>query len=487
MAGNVLDLAESVAQLWIDGGFAPAADAATFEVTDPSDDHVVTRVADADLVDADRALSAAHRAQLAWALVPPRERAEVLRRAFELMTARRRQLAELITLENGKPLADSLGEVSYAAEFFRWFAEEAVRIAGDFGTAPAGGVRNIVTRRPAGVAVLVTPWNFPAAMATRKIAPALAAGCAVVLKPASETPLTALAIASLLGEAGVPAGVANVLPTTRTAEVVDHLLDDEHVRVLSFTGSAPVGRLLLRKAADRVLNTAMELGGNAAFVVTADADVEAAVEGALMAKFRNGGQACTAANRFFVHEDVAAEFTERFVARVAEFTDGAGAADGVDIGPLVNHKSVEKVRGLVDAAVAAGATIAYQAETPEQGSYYPPTVLTGVSVDSPVFVAEVFGPVASIATWRDEAALIEQVNVTEFGLSSYLYSGDLQHAIDLAGAFDAGMVGINRGLVSDPSAPFGGVKQSGVGREGGHEGIEEYQETQYFSTAWPVR
>ncbi|KAB1658677.1 MULTISPECIES: NAD-dependent succinate-semialdehyde dehydrogenase [unclassified Pseudoclavibacter] len=482
---ELIDYARSVSGLWIDNEFVDAKSGETFAVIDPSTEDAFVEVADAGLADADRALASAHEAQIAWAKVAPRQRGEVLRRAFELMIERRQQLAELISLENGKALSDALGEVTYAAEFFRWFAEEAVRIEGEYLTAPAGGVRNLVTRRPAGVAVLVTPWNFPAAMATRKIGPALAAGCATVLKPAGETPLTALAIAQILAESGLPAGLVNVLPSSHTAEIVDHLLDDQHVRVISFTGSTPVGKVLLRKAADRVLNTAMELGGNAAFVVTADADVEAAVEGALTAKFRNGGQACTAANRFFVHADIAERFTRRFIERAADLAVGAGLAEGTDIGPLVNRKSVDKVSELVAAAVRDGATVAYQSEVPETGYYAPVTVLTDVTPASPVFAEEVFGPVASIATWSDEDALIESVNDTDYGLASYVFAGELRHAVDIANRIDAGMVGVNRGLVSDPSVPFGGFKQSGVGREGGHEGIEEYQETQYFSVAWP--
>jgi len=447
----------------------------TFDVHDPATKAVIASVPDGTVADATAAVDAAARAFPSWAATAPRARAEVLRRAFELIVADTDRLAALITSENGKSDADARAEVAYAAEFFRWFGEEAVRTEGAYGESPAGGTRTIVTHRPVGVAALVTPWNFPAAMATRKIAPALAAGCTVVLKPAAETPLTALAIARTLTEAGVPDGVVNVVPTTDAAAVVTAWLQDDRVRKVSFTGSTRVGKVLLEQAADRVLNASMELGGNAPFVVTADADIEAAVAGAMIAKFRNGGQACTAANRFFVHASVADEFSARFGA----------AIEALEVAPLISGKAVDGVRALVDEAVAAGARVAHQGQAPSAGWYHPATLLVGVRPDMRIVREEIFGPVAPVITWDDEATMIEQVNDTEFGLAAYLYAGRLQDALRIAESIDAGMVGINRGIVSDPAAPFGGVKQSGIGREGAREGIREYQETQYFSVDFP--
>jgi succinate-semialdehyde dehydrogenase/glutarate-semialdehyde dehydrogenase len=448
--------------------------AATFEVHDPATRDVIAHVADGTALEADSAVSAAARAFPGWAATAPRARAEILRRAYELIVADLDRLAALITLENGKSDADARGEVLYAAEFFRWFSEEAVRTDGDYGSSPAGGTRTVVTARPVGVAALVTPWNFPAAMATRKIAPALAAGCTVVLKPAAETPLTALAIARILTEAGVPDGVVNVVPTTDPATVVTAWLEDARVRKVSFTGSTGIGKVLLKQAADRVLNASMELGGNAPFVVTADADIEAAVAGAMIAKFRNGGQACTAANRFFVHADVAEEFNARFGAAIA----------ALPVAPLISAKAVANVKALVAEAVEQGARVASQGLVPGAGWYHPATLLTDVTAEMRLVREEIFGPVAPVVTWTDEADLLAQVNDSEYGLAAYVYAGRLQDALRLAEQIDAGMIGVNRGLVSDPAAPFGGVKQSGIGREGAREGIREYQETQYFSVDW---
>ncbi len=445
--------------------------ATTFEVHNPATTSVVASVSQGTADEATEAVDAASRAFAAWAGTTPRTRAEVLRRAYELMVADTGELAGLITVENGKSDADARAEVGYAAEFFRWFGEEAVRHEGSYGESPAGGTRTIVTSRPVGVAALVTPWNFPAAMATRKIAPALAAGCTVVLKPAAETPLTALAIARILSAAGVPDGVVNVVPTTDAATVVTTWLTDERVRKLSFTGSTGVGKVLLKQAADRVLNTSLELGGNAPFVVTADADLEEAVAGAMVAKFRNGGQACTAANRFYVHESVAEQFTALL----------GGAIEALEVPPLINQRAVERVRAMVDEAVAAGARIAHQGPTPRQGWFYPATLLAGVTPAMSVVADEIFGPVAPVLTWSSDQTLLDQVNNSEYGLAAYVYAGRLQDALRLAESIEAGMVGINRGVVSDPAAPFGGVKQSGLGREGAREGIREYQETQYFS------
>jgi succinate-semialdehyde dehydrogenase/glutarate-semialdehyde dehydrogenase len=457
----------------------------TFDVIDPATHEVVDRVTDAGPDEARAAVDAAAAAFPGWAATAPRARAEVLRAAYELMTRDRDRLAALISAENGKARADAEAEVTYAAEFFRWFSEEAVRSDGDYATAPASGAKTLVTHQPVGVAALVTPWNFPAAMATRKIAPALAAGCTVVLKPAHETPLTAIAVAELLAEAGVPAGVVNVVPTTDAAAVVTTWLEDERVRKISFTGSTPIGKVLLRQAAERVVTASMELGGNAPFVITADADLDAAVAGAMIAKFRNAGQACTAANRFYVHADVAEDFVARFGKAVADLRVGPASDPATEIGPLITEKAAREVRALVDSAVAAGATVAHRADAPTEGWYVAPTILTDVAPDAEILTGEIFGPVAPIVTWYDEEEMLGLVNGSEFGLAAYVYSGRLQDAIRLAEGIEAGMVGINRGLVSDPSAPFGGVKQSGLGREGAREGLREFQETRYFSVDWP--
>jgi succinate-semialdehyde dehydrogenase/glutarate-semialdehyde dehydrogenase len=458
----------------------------TFPVDDPATGEIITHVADGDSADATAAVGAAHGALAGWRETPARTRSEALTRCYELMIRDRDQLAGLIMAENGKSRADAIGEITYAAEFFRWYAEEAVRSGGDYGATPSGGARTVVTHRAVGVAALVTPWNFPAAMATRKIAPALAAGCTVVLKPAAETPMTAIAIAELLAEAGIPDGVVNVVPTTDAAAVVCTWLADSRVRKISFTGSTGVGRLLLRQAAERIVNSSMELGGNAPFIVTADADLDAAVDGAMIAKFRNGGQACTAANRFYVHAAVIDEFTERFGIKVKELTVGA-ARSGAQIGPLISRRALANVEALVDDAVRAGAHVSHQASVGESGGYfYPPTVLSGVRFDNPIVENEIFGPVAPIIEWSDDHEVIEWANASEMGLAAYVYAGNLQRAMRMAEALEAGMVGINRGVVSDPSAPFGGFKQSGLGREGARLGLEEFQETQYFSLDWPA-
>jgi len=470
--------------IWVDGSGRPASDDATFSVLDPATGRVVAEVSDGSVADAAAAVAAADRALPGWAATPPRQRAEMLRRAFELMVAETDTLARLISAENGKSRADARAEVAYAAEFFRWFGEEAVRTEGAYGVSPQGGTRTVVTHRPVGVAALVTPWNFPAAMATRKIAPALAAGCSVVLKPAAETPLTALALAQALSRAGVPDGVVNVVPTTDPAAVVSAWLDDPRVRKLSFTGSTGVGRRLLAQAAQRVVNTSMELGGNAPFVVTADADVQAAVAGALVAKFRNGGQACTAANRFFVHEDVRAEFTARFGAAVEAFTVGPACQDSSQLGPLISSQARDQIVALVERAVGQGARISHRGSAPSEGWFYPPTVLVDVPADADILDAEIFGPVAPVVAWSDEDDMVRMANATEMGLAAYVYSGDLGTAMRIGERLEAGTVGVNRGIVSDPAAPFGGLKQSGVGREGAREGIRAFQETQYLSLEW---
>ncbi|GAA1948149.1 NAD-dependent succinate-semialdehyde dehydrogenase [Nocardioides panacihumi] len=470
--------------LFIGGAWRPGG-AGEFDVLDPATGEVVARVSDGTETDGVAAVDAAAAAFPAWAAAAPRERSEILRRTFELMLRDREELARLISAENGKALADARAEVTYAAEFFRWFAEEAVRTAGDYGSSPSGGTRTVVSHKPVGVAALVTPWNFPAAMATRKLAPALAAGCTTVLKPASETPLTTLAVVRLMVEAGLPDGVVNVVTTKRSGPLVSAWLADPRVRKISFTGSTEVGRVLLRQAADRVVNTSMELGGNAPFVITEDADLDLAVEAALVAKFRGGGQACTAANRFYVHADVAVDFADRFGTAVEKLSVGP-ASEGNDVGPLISVRAVEEVRSLVERAVASGATISHRAAVPEDGGfYYPPTVLIGVPDDADIVQNEIFGPVAPLVTWTDEAEMLRLVNGTEMGLAAYVVAGDLGRALRISEAIDAGMVGVNRGLVSDPSAPFGGMKQSGLGREGARAGLEEFLETQYFSIHWP--
>ncbi|MBZ5738581.1 NAD-dependent succinate-semialdehyde dehydrogenase [Nocardioides mangrovi] len=461
-------------------------DPRTLAVQDPATLATIAQVPDEGPDDARLAVDRAAAAFADWSRTSPRHRSDVLRRAFELMLRDKDELTGLIAAENGKSLADAAAEVGYAAEFFRWFSEEAVRPGGQYGEAPAGGVRTIVSHRPVGVAALVTPWNFPAAMATRKIAPALASGCTVVLKPAAETPLTALAIGRLLTEAGVPDGAVEIVTSTDAPGVVTAWLTDDRVRKVSFTGSTGVGRALLHQAADRVLNASMELGGNAPFVVTEDADLEAAVAGAMIAKFRNGGQACTAANRIYVHSDIAFDFLARFGAEVEKLAVGR-AADGAAIGPLISAAAVDRVTAAVDRAVAEGARISHRAELPDaSGYFYPPTVLADVPADAAILTEEIFGPVAPVVVWHDEDELIRQVNDTEYGLAAYVFAGDLGRAVRLAERIEAGMVGVNRGLVSDPSAPFGGVKQSGLGREGARDGLREFQETQYLSVDWPA-
>jgi succinate-semialdehyde dehydrogenase/glutarate-semialdehyde dehydrogenase len=471
--------------LCINGQREAAASGRTFAVTDPATGEHLADVPDADEADGKRAVDAADAAFKSWAATSPRERSEMLRRTFELMHAEGENLAALMSAENGKSLPDARAEVAYAAEFFRWFAEEAVREEGQYMESPAGGTRTIVTSRPIGIAVLATPWNFPAAMATRKIGPALAAGCTVVLKPASETPLTVFAIYDILLRAGVPAGVVNVVPTTDPNALMSGWLSDQRVRMVSFTGSTRVGSLLLTQAAPRIVTPAMELGGNAPFVVHKDADIEQAVAGAMIAKFRNGGQACTAANRFYVHEDVKDAFVEKFGRELESLRVGSAFENDNQIGPLISARAVEGVTRLVNDALDRGAKVAHQAPAPQdQGSFYPPTLLVDVPEDADVVLNEIFGPVVPIVTYTDDDALVQQLNRTEFGLASYIYSGNLNWALHTAERTEAGMVGINRGIVSDPAAPFGGVKQSGIGREGAHEGVKEFREIQYFSVAW---
>jgi succinate-semialdehyde dehydrogenase/glutarate-semialdehyde dehydrogenase len=467
------------------GGEWSSGKSGILTVLNPATEDVLAEVADASPEDGLAAVGAAADALPKWAATPPRQRGECLRRAFELMTDRAEQLARLMVLENGKALRDARGEILYAAEFFRWYAEEAVRIDGHLSTAPSGANRIMVLRQPVGVSYMITPWNFPAAMATRKIGPALAAGCTVVLKPAKETPLSALAVAAILSEAGVPDGVVNVVPTRKPGPMTEAILADPRVRKLSFTGSTEVGRMLLKQAADYVTNCSMELGGNAPFLVLADADIDAAVDGAFLAKMRNGGEACTAANRFYVHERVADEFSAKLATRLAALKMGPGLEDGVDLGPLVNADTRAKVSDLVESATGDGAKVLTGGHAPDRAGYfYEPTVLDSVPADAGILSEEIFGPVAPIVRFSETDEAIALANNTEYGLVSYLYSGNLALALRTAEALEAGMVGINRGVVSDPAAPFGGVKQSGLGREGAHEGLLEYTETKYIAVDW---
>jgi succinate-semialdehyde dehydrogenase/glutarate-semialdehyde dehydrogenase len=472
-------------QLSIGGEWRDSSDGSTISVLDPATGEELAAVANGTVEDAMEAVTVAYNAQPAWEATAPRQRAEILRKAFDLMTERSEEIARLMVLENGKALPDARGEAAYAAEFLRWYSEEAVRLAGSIQQAPSGANHILVLRQAIGVAVLVTPWNFPAAMATRKIAPALAAGCSVILKPASDTPLTALYMAKLFAEAGVPDGLINVIPSNRSGRVVSSMIHDPRVRKLSFTGSTEVGRMLLREASDTIINSSMELGGNAPFLVFGDADLDAAVEGAMIAKMRNGGEACTAANRFYVHASVAAEFSKRLSAAMGSLRIGPGLEDGVQLGPLVNQAAVDKVSELVQSALDKGASVDLGGKTfGDRGFFYEATVLHGVPADAPILQEEIFGPVAPVVAFESEDEVIKMANDTEFGLVSYLYTGDLKRGLRVAEALESGMVGLNRGIVSDPAAPFGGVKQSGLGREGGHEGILEYTESKYIATSW---
>ena len=471
--------------LFIDGAWCPGENGDRFDIINPADETVLTSVASANINDAKAALDAAQTAFPGWAARNPRERAEILRKAFELMTERLEDFAHVITLENGKARADAMGEAAYAAEFFRWFSEETVRADGLLARAPASGARIMVQQKPAGIAVLITPWNYPAAMGTRKIAPALAAGCPVVIKPAKETPLTLLALMPLLEEAGVPPGIVNVLPTTTPGPVVDFMLKDPRVRVVSFTGSTMVGRSLLHAAADQVLKPAMELGGNAPLLIFEDADIDIAVEGCMLAKMRNLGEACTAANRIYVQEPAAAAFIEKFTRRMGALNVGNGLDPSVDVGPLINAATRDKVAALVDDAIAKGAKVKLGGGAPDgKGFFYPPTVLTEVPDDADCLRDEIFGPVAAIQTFKTQKEAIQRANDTEYGLVAYVFTRDMQRGLQVCEQLDFGMVGLNRGLVSDPAAPFGGMKQSGLGREGGHEGMLEFMETQYISASW---
>jgi len=468
-------------QLFIDGKWVNGS--GKLLVTDPSNESVIAEVQTAGDVECLAAIDAADKAFKTWSKTAPRVRAEILRKAFEIMVAEADHLAKIVSMENGKVLSDAKGEILYAAEFFRWFSEEAVRISGDFRTAPSGDKRILVTHQPIGVSLLITPWNFPAAMATRKIGPALAAGCTVILKPAGETPLTALAIVDILDRAGVPAGVVNLILPTPTGPAIAKILKDPRVLNLSFTGSTEVGKVLLKEAADRVIRCSMELGGNAPFLVLSDANVDDAVSGAMLAKMRNGGAACTAANRFYVAKEIASEFTSKLTKAMSELKMAPGLSDGAQLGASVSIKERNKIAELVDASLSAGAKAETGGEIPEgTGAFYPATVLT-VKKDNPILQQEVFGPVAPIVVVESDEEAIELANATEYGLIAYVYSGETGRAIKTAEALQAGMVAINRGVISDPAAPFGGVKQSGLGREGGFDGIHEFLETKYIGVS----
>jgi succinate-semialdehyde dehydrogenase / glutarate-semialdehyde dehydrogenase len=458
---------------------------ARFQVVNPATEEVLSEIPDADPDDAIRALDAAAGAQAEFAATNARDRGEILRGAFEKMVALADELALLVTLENGKPRAEARAEILYAADFFRWFSEETVRIAGRYMRPPSGPSRFLMTKQPVGPALLITPWNFPAAMITRKVGPAIAAGCATILKPAAETPMTALAIAAILQEAGLPDGALNVIPTTQPGPVGQSLMADSRLRKVSFTGSTAVGRTLLGQAAPHVLRSSMELGGNAPFVVFADADQDAAIEGALVAKMRNNGQSCTAANRFYVESAVAEEFAERLATRMAGLSVGEGNKPGVQTGPLIDERGRAKVARLVSEYVAQGAQVRIGGvKLDRPGYFFDATVLTGVASTSAALGEEIFGPVAPVVPFESEAEAIAGANGTPFGLVAYLYTRDLGRAIRVSEAFETGMVGLNTGLVANPAAPFGGVKESGLGREGGSEGVEEFLETKYIALNW---
>ena len=470
--------------LYTGGEWREATAAATFEVHDPSTAEVLCEVADASPDDAMAALAAAADAQPSWAACPPRERGEILRRAFEALMDQQDDLALLMTLEMGKPVAESRTEIAYAAEFFRWFSEEAARIEGSYRVAPAGGSRLLTMRQPVGPCLLITPWNFPTAMGTRKIGPAVAAGCTMVIKPAAETPLSMLALARVLEDSGLPPGVLNVITTSRSSAVMEPLIRDSRARKLSFTGSTEVGRRLVGQSAEQLLRVSMELGGNAPFLVFDDADLDAAVEGAMTAKMRNIGEACTAANRFLVHESVANDFSRRLADRMGRLRMGRGTEQGVEVGPLINEKARAGVAELVADAADMGGKILVGGEQPDRpGWFYPPTVVTDVPPDARVCLEEIFGPVAPLTSFGIDDEALDLANNTEFGLVAYAYTRDLNRALTVAERLETGMVGLNLGVVSNPAAPFGGVKASGFGREGGREGIEEYLEVKYVGIA----
>jgi succinate-semialdehyde dehydrogenase/glutarate-semialdehyde dehydrogenase len=482
---RVLDLVPT--GLYINGVWRDASDGKTFDVFDPATGKLLKTIADASYQDGQDAMAAAHDTQKSWAATAPRVRAELLRAAFEKITAMSDDCAILMSLEMGKPFLEAKGEVAYGSEFLRWFSEEAVRVNGRYQTAPDGKNRLMVLKKPVGPALLITPWNFPLAMATRKIGPAIAAGCTSILKPAALTPLTSLLFAKVLQEVGVPAGVVNVIQTSRVSEVTGPIIKDARLRKLSFTGSTPIGKILIKDSAEQVLRTSMELGGNAPFLVFEDADVDKAVEGAMQAKLRNMGEACTAANRFLIHESVADEFAQKLTARFAALKVARGVEEGTNIGPVIDEKSRNAIHALVADATSKGAKILTGGVIPTgEGYFYPPTVLQGVAANSDILKNEIFGPVAPIVTFKTEDEAVAMANDTEYGLVAYAFTKDLNRGLRLAERLETGMVGLNTGLVSNPAGPFGGVKQSGLGREGSLEGIEEYLETVYVGIADPM-
>jgi len=482
---RVLDLVPT--GLYINGVWRDASDGKTFDVFDPATGKLLKTIADASYQDGQDAMAAAHDTQKSWAATAPRVRAELLRAAFEKITAMSDDFAILMSLEMGKPFLEAKGEVAYGSEFLRWFSEEAVRVNGRYQTAPDGKNRLMVLKKPVGPALLITPWNFPLAMATRKIGPAIAAGCTSILKPAALTPLTSLLFAKVLQEVGVPAGVVNVIQTSRVSEVTGPIIKDSRLRKLSFTGSTPIGKMLIKDSADQVLRTSMELGGNAPFLVFEDADVDKAVEGAMQAKLSNMGEACTAANRFLIHESVADEFAQKLTARFAALKVARGVEEGTNIGPVIDEKSRNAIHALVTDATSKGAKILTGGVIPTgEGYFYPPTVLQGVAANSEILKNEIFGPVAPIVTFKTEDEAVAMANDTEYGLVAYAFTKDLNRGLRLAERLETGMFGLNTGLVSNPAGPFGGVKQSGLGREGSLEGIEEYLETVYVGIADPM-
>jgi succinate-semialdehyde dehydrogenase/glutarate-semialdehyde dehydrogenase len=485
MASSHKDLIASVPTgLLIGGSWRDSSDGGTLKVEDPATGEVLTEVADATVADGKAALDAAVAAQGKWGRVPPRDRGEILRSAFEKITERAEEFATLMTLEMGKTLAESRGEVTYGAEFFRWFSEEAVRVHGRYAVAPNGATRLMTMKAPVGPTLMITPWNFPLAMGTRKIGPAIAAGCTMVVKPAGQTPLSMLALAEVLQECGLPDGVLNVVTTSRTGDVMEPIIRDPRLRKLTFTGSTEVGRRLVEQSAEQLLRVSMELGGNAPFIVFEDADLDRAVDGAMLAKMRNIGEACTAANRFYVHESVSEEFGQRFAERMGALRVGRGTEDGVDVGPLIDAKARDGVAAMVEDARAKGATVVLGGAPAEgAGYFFEPTVVTGVPRDARVMTEEIFGPVAPIASFSTEEEVLELANGTEYGLVAYVFTRDLARMIRVSEGLEFGMVGVNQGIVSNPAAPFGGVKASGFGREGGFEGIDEYLETKYVGIA----
>ena len=470
--------------LFIGGEWRDSSNGETLAVEDPSTGETIAEIADATPDDATAALDACCAVQEEWAAHPPRERGEILRRAWEAMTERADELAVLMTLEMGKPVAESKAEIAYAGEFFRWFAEEAVRIEGRFGTAPNGAGRMITMRQPVGPCYAITPWNFPTAMGTRKIGPAVAAGCTMVIKPAQQTPLSMLALAQILQEAGLPDGVLNVVTSSKSSDVSKPIISDPRLRKLTFTGSTEVGKLLVEQSAQNLLRTSMELGGNAPFLVFADADVDAAVEGAVIAKMRNIGEACTAANRFHVADRVADEFASKLADKLREMKVGRGTEEDVKVGPLIDDDQRSKVAELVEDATSKGAEVLLGGHKRDgAGYFYDPTVLTDISPDARLLKEEIFGPVAPVVGFDDEDAAIAAANDTEFGLVAYVYTSDLKRAFRVCEKLQTGMIGLNQGMVSNAAAPFGGVKQSGFGREGGREGIDEYLSIKYVAMA----